>query len=162
MKKFFRKLRGLMGFGISWGVSWGVIGAGIGLVIGVVSPEAWDLANPILVWALGMGLYGFVSGVGFGTFLSMGEGRKTILDLSLGRVAAWGVLGAAAVPLLFGMMGTFEAGTTTAEVVGAMLVTALLGGTFAPGTVAIARRAELLGAGETKLLNSELHPDPDP
>ena len=162
MKKFFRKLRGLMGFGLTWGISWGVIGAGIGLVIGIVSPEAWELANPIFVWALGMGLYGFVSGVGFGSLLSFGEGRRTILDLSLGRVAAWGVLGAAAVPLLFGMMGTFEAGTTTADVVGAMLTTALLGGTFAPVTVAMARRAELQGAEERKLLNSELDADSDP
>ena len=156
MKKFFRKLRGLMGFGLTWGMSWGVIGAGIGLVIGVVSPEAWNLANTILVWALGMGAYGFVSGVGFGTLLSLGEGRRTILDLSLGRVAAWGILGAAAVPLLFGMLGTFDVGTTTADVVGAMLVTGLLGGTFAPGAVAIARRAELQGAEETRLLKDSV------
>jgi hypothetical protein len=151
-----------MGVGITWGLSWGVIGAGIGLVIGVISPEAWDLTNPIFVWALGMGLYGFVSGVGFGTLLSMGEGRRTIRDLSLGRVAAWGILGSALVPLFFGMMGTFEAGTTTADVVGAMLVTGLLGGTFAPGAVAIARRAELRCADETKLLNSEPSADPEP
>ena len=67
-------------------------------MIGIVRPEAWKFANPIFVWALGMGLYGLVSGFGFGGLLSLREGRKTILDLSLRRAAIWGVLGAAAVP----------------------------------------------------------------
>ena len=110
MKKFFRKLRGLAGVGLTWGTLWGAIGAGIALVIG----------DPILDWAPGMGLYGFVSGVGFGSLLSLGEGRKTLRDLSLRKVAMWGVLGSAAVPLLFGMLGTFEAGTTAVDVIQAM------------------------------------------
>ncbi len=159
MNKLLRKLRGLAGVGLTWGTLWAGIGAGIGLVIGVVRPEVWESTNPILEWAIGMGLYGLVSGVGFGSLLSFGEGRKTILDLSLGRVAAWGILGSAAVPLLFGMLGTFDLDTTTADVVGAMLVTGFLGGTFAPGAVAIARRAELQHSGEPELLNSGQHVD---
>jgi len=155
MNKLLRRIRGLLGVGLTWGALWSAIGAGIGLVIGIVRPEAWELANPILVWALGMGLYGLVSGVGFGTLLSLREGRKTILDLSLRRVAIWGVLGAAAVPLLFGALGTFEAGTTVADVLGAILVTAILGGTFAPASIAIARRAELRAAEERELLSAE-------
>ncbi len=49
-------------------------------------------------------------------------------------------------------MGFFEAGTTLADVVGAMGVTAMLGGTFAPGAVAIARRAELAAPDDRRLL----------
>ncbi len=90
-----------------------------------------------------MALYGLVSGVGFGTLLSLREGRRTIFDLSLRRTAILGILGSAAVPLLFGALGTFEVGTTTAEVLGAILVTGVLGGTFAPAAIAIARRAEV-------------------
>ena len=155
MKKWFQKLRGLLGVGLTWGTLWSGIGAGIGLVIGVVRPEAWEFANPIVEWAIGMGLYGLVSGVGFGAILTLREGRKTIMDLSLRRVALWGVLGAAAVPLLFGALGTFAAGTTVVDVLEAILVTASLGGTFAPASVAIARRAELSAGRERELLGDE-------
>ena len=144
-----------MGVGLTWGALWSVIGAGVGLVIGIVSPEAWERANPIFEWAIGMGLYGLVSGAGFGSVLALLEGRKTILDLSLRRAAIWGVVGAAGVPLLFGALGTFEVGTTAAEVLGAILVTGVLGGTFAPASIAIARRAELRAMEENKLLSSE-------
>ena len=97
MKGLLRRLRGLLGVGLTWGALWSAIGAGIGLVITIVRPDPFALTNPIFVWALGMGLYGLVSGVGFGSLLSLREGRKTILDLSLRRAAIWGVLGAATV-----------------------------------------------------------------
>ena len=161
MNRFLRRLRGQLGVGLTWGALWSAIGAGIGLVIGVVRPDPSALANPIFVWALGMGLYGLVSGVGFGSLLSLREGRKKILDLSLRRAAIWGVLGAAAVPLLFGALGTFEAGTTAADVVGAILVTGILGGTFAPASIAIARRAELQAAEEIERLSAESSSGPE-
>jgi len=110
------------------------------------------LTNRVVEWTIGMGLYGLVSGVGFGSLLSLREGRKTIFDLSLRRTAILGVLGSAAVPLLFGALGTFQVGTTTAEVLGAILVTGVLGGTFAPAAIAIAQRAELRAVEERKLL----------
>ena len=47
--------------------------------------------------------------------------------------------------LLFGALGAFEVGTTTAELLGAILVTGVLGGTFAPAAIAIVRKAELRG-----------------
>jgi hypothetical protein len=135
--------------GVTWGGLWAGIGAGIGAVIGVVNPEVWQWTNPIFEWALGMGFYGLVSGVGFGTLLTLREGRKTLFDLSLPRTAMWGLLGAAVVPPMCGAVGLFEAGTTVADVIGAIAVTGLLGGTFAPASVVIARRAEL-GAGEER------------
>ncbi len=153
MRKLLRRLRGLMGVGLTWGTLWGGIGAGIGLLVGVMSPEVWMWTNPILDYAIGIGLYGFFSGVGFGTLLSVGEGRRTILDLSLGKVAVFGVLGAVLVPVAFGMMGAFAAGTTVVDIIEAVLLTGVLGGTFAPGSVAIARRAELREAEERRLLS---------
>lgn len=152
MGEWLRKLRGLTGVGVTWGVAWSAVGAAIGGVLGVLSPELWTWGNPIFEWALGMGLYGFVSGVGFGKLLALAEGRKRLDQLSLGRVAVWGVLGSAMVPLLFGALGFFAAGTTAMEVLGAMGVTALLGGLSAPGAVALARRAELTAGEERDLL----------
>lgn len=155
MRGWGRKLRGLLGVGTMWGALWGVIGAGIGVVLGTVTPDAWMWTNPVLDWALGMGAYGLVSGVGFGALLSLREGRKTLADLSLGRVALLGLLGGAIVPPLFGAVGLFAAGTTLVDVVGAVVVTGVLGGTFASGSVAIARRAELQSGPERTLLGAE-------
>ena len=155
MKRWACKLRGLFGVGLTWGAAWAGIGAVVGFVIGIVRPDAWTVTNPIVEWAIGIGLYGLVSGIGFGSLLSVGEGRRTLRDLSLARVAAWGILGSAAVPLVFGLLGTFEVGTTVADVVGAMVVTSALGGVFAPGSVAIARRAELqAGSTDQRALES--------
>ncbi len=154
MHSFVRRIRGLLGVGLTWGALWSAIGAGVGVVIGIVSPEVWGWTNPIFEWAFGMGLYGLVSGVGFGSLLALREGHKTILDLSLRRSVIWGVLGAAAVPIVFGALGAFAAGTTTADVLGAILMTGVLGGTFAPASIAIARRAELSAVEEGKLLKS--------
>ena len=153
MNSFFRRLRGLLGVGLTWGALWSVIGGGVGLVLAVVAPDVGGWTNRVFEWALGMGLYGLVSGVGFGSLLALREGRKTILDISLRRAAIWGVVGSAAVPLLFGALGTFEFGTTTAEVLGAILVTGVLGGSCAPAAIAIARRAELRAVEESKLLS---------
>ena len=137
----WRKIRGLLGFGATWGVLWAGIGAGVGAVLGFLSPELWTYGNPVMEWAVGMGIYGVVSGVGFGTFLSLGEGSRTLRDLELPRVALWGVLGSALVPLAF--VWAFEPGTTVLDILGAMAVTGTLGGTFAPTGVAMARRAAL-------------------
>jgi len=148
----FRRIRGLLGTGVTWGTLWAGIGAAVGAVIGFISPELWAVGNPVLDWAVGMGLYGLVSGIGFGTVLTLTEGRHTLRDLSLPRVAVWGVLGSAAVPVLFGALGMFPMSTTAWDVIQAMLLTSVLGGTFAPGAVAIARRAELSAGEEPELL----------
>jgi len=152
MGNLLRKIRGLLGMGVTWGTLWAGIGAGVGAVLGVLSPELWAVGNPVLDWALGMGLYGLVSGVGFGKLLSFAEGQKTLRELSLRRVAVWGVLGSAAVPLLFAAIGMFPASTTVVDVLQAMLLTSVLGGTFAPGAVVMARRAELAAGEESELL----------
>lgn len=141
IKKLLRKLRGLAGLGVSWSMTWGAVGAGVGFVIGVVNPEVWLWTNPVLEWTVGMGLYGFVSGVGFGGVLGMVERQHALHELSLKRVAWWGVLGSAAVPLVFGFLGMFDPGTTALDVIEAMLLTSALGGISAPGTVALARKS---------------------
>ena len=143
MVKLMRRLRGLLGVGVTWGTLWAGIGAGIGLLVGMASPEVWGWTNPILDYAIGIGVYGFFSGVGFGTLLSIGEGRRTLLELSLLKVGVFGVLGAVLIPLAFGMLGTFAAGTTVVDILEAVLLTGVLGGTFAAESVVIARKAEL-------------------
>ena len=154
MGDLWKKLRGLAGVSVTWGAVWGVIGAGIGYVVGMVSPDAWIWANPILEWGLGMAMYGAVSGIAFGSLLSLREGRKNLFELSLGRVALWGLVGSATAPLVFGALGMFGAGTTLLDIAGAIAVTGFLGGLSAPAAVAIAKRAELEAPSEIDLLSS--------
>jgi len=148
MSELFRKIR------TTWAVMWPAIGAVIGLIIEWVNPSMFYFTNPVIEWAIGMGMYGAVSGFGFAGLLSLREGRNRLADLSLKRVALWGVLGSAAVPLVFGWAGLFAAGTTALDVVAAMGVTSLLGGIFAPGSVAIAKRAELQARREAGFLDT--------
>ena len=150
--KVLRRLRGLLGVGATWGVLWGGIGSVIGLIIGLIDPGAGSLGYPVTVWGLGMAAYGAVSGIGFGALLSLGEGSKVLRELSLRRTALWGVLGSALVPLAF--MSFFDPGTAWTEIFGAMVTTGALGGVFAPGSVAIARRAALAEPDERPLLDA--------
>lgn len=143
MNPLLRKLRGVMGIGLTWGILWAAIAAAVGLVIRITIPGSFDPGDAGI--PLAMGVVGFVSGVGFGILLSFAESRKTILDLSLSRVAMWGVLGSAALPLLTGMEDKL------------LFLTCPLGAIFAAGSLAIARRAELRDSDQPKLLDSKPH-----
>jgi hypothetical protein len=143
MNRLLRKLRGVIGIGLTWGAVWAVISAAIGLVIGVIDPDSIDPGeSPLLMGAI-VGFQGFVAGVGFGILLSLAETRKTILDLSPGRAAIWGMLASAALPLLTGMP------------TGMIWFVCPLGAACASASVAIARRAELHDSEHPKLLKSE-------
>jgi hypothetical protein len=146
MEGELRRLRGLLGVGATWALAWGAIGALIGVAIGVLSPEL--VSGTVVEWALGLGAYGLVSGVGFGALLAYHERRKTIDELSPVRAGVLGLFGAVLVPLLFGLLGFFDAGTTTLDVLEAMAATGVLGATFASGSVAAARGAPRLGSAE--------------
>ena len=123
-----RWLRGALGVALTWAALWVLVGLAIYAVIRTVDPgdigpgEGLDRALPILA------LVGFLSGLGFAALLSLVERRRTLRELSLGRVALWGLLGSAAVPLLMG---------TDASMGG---LTGALGALFAAGSLAIARR----------------------
>ena len=129
MTRLVRALRGATVIGIAWDFAWILVGALIAAVIGVVSPEdigpgeGPERALPIL------GLVGFLSGAGFAALLALAERRTRLEDLSLPRVALWGLLGSAAIPLLMGADGSMG------------WVTGPMGAVFAAASVAIARRA---------------------
>jgi len=146
MKALLRKARGVLAVALTWGVLWWAIGMIVGLVIGVVDPDSIDPGEEPLVVGWIIGLVGFLSGLAFGLLLSLAEHRKTILDLSLPRVALWGILGAAAPLLLTGMPD------------GMVVVTCPLGAVFAAASIAIARRGELRGGEPTALLDAGTRP----
>ncbi len=131
MNKPFRKLLGVIGIGLSWSMLWGIVFATLVLIAGFIRPEDIDPGEGPVV-AIGTGLLvGFVSGAIFGIILSFAEHRKAILDLALIRVAIWGMLAAAAWPLLTAVHDSM------------MIILCPLGAFCASAAVAIARRAEL-------------------
>jgi hypothetical protein len=133
MNPLLRKLRGVIGTGLAWGAAWAAVMAVAGLVIGILRPEEIGPGEGAIAVGAIMAQVGFFSGIGFGILLAVAERRRTILDLSPGRAAMWGIVAAAAFPLLTGRAD-------------AAFVLAPLGAACAAASVAIARRAELRGA----------------
>lgn len=146
MRRYLRKLRAVVGIGATWGILWAAIGTAIALVIGVVDPDSIDPGESALVIAAIFGLIGFISGAGFATLLSFAESRKRILDLSLIRVALWGILGSAAFPLLAGKYDQ-------------LLIFCPLGAVFSAASVAIVRRLDRRDLEQEDLLISAPLPD---
>ena len=140
MANRLRPLRGAAGIAVTWGSLWAAIGVVLALAIGFLRPEEIDPGEGPVNVAPILGLVGFLSGLGFSALLYMGEKRRTIRELSLGRVALWGALGAAAIPALMGAP------------IGEGWWTGTLGGLFAAGSVALARRAPLRGGKQAALL----------
>lgn len=128
MTGLVRRLRGAVTIGLVWGTMWVAIGVVLLVVLGVVRPddigpgEGPGTALPIL------GLVGFPSGLGFAGLLAVAERRTSLRELSLTRVALWGLLGSAAVPWLMGADGSMG------------WVTGPVGATLAAASVAIAQR----------------------
>ncbi len=128
MSKILRNLRGLLGIGLTWGIVWAAVMIAVGMIIEVVDPDSIDPGEEPIVLGAMVGLVGFISGLVFGGLLSIAERQKTISDLSLSRVAMWGILVSAAFPLLAG------------KDIRMMLFLGPLGAVSALTSVALARR----------------------
>ena len=130
MNGLLRKLRGLVGVGLTWGLGYAALMGFLWAVIGIADPDTIGPDEGLLRVSAIIGGVGFLSGLVFGALMSLAETRKTILELSLTRVAVWGMAGAAAFPLLTGRASQ-------------LIWTVPLGAIFSAGSVALARRAEL-------------------
>ena len=122
------RLRGALVLGTIWGALFAIVGIVLALVIGVVLPQEIDAGEGPLSAGLVLGVAGFLSGMGFSALLSWSERGRRLHDLSLGRVALYGALGAAAIPSLLGADP------------GEGWITGAVGGILAAGSVALARR----------------------
>jgi hypothetical protein len=143
MDSVLRRLRGLLGMGVTWAVGWAIIMFLIGNVIQVVDPDSIDRGEEPWRLALMVSVVGFISGSVFAMIFSSAERRKRIRDLSVLRSTLWGALGGAALPLL----------TTMPDTV--LFNTVPLGAIFAASTVAIARRAALREPEPAELLHDD-------
>lgn len=149
MKKLLRKLRGILGTGITWALGWGALFGVMGVVVGAPLGAA---VNAVF----GGGFLGACAGVSFAAILSIAERRRTLEELSLRRVAIWGGLGGMALLLAASPFAVFRLLSLGAPL-GAYLsflvpmgISGLLGTAFATGSVYLARREDrkLLAAHE--------------
>lgn len=140
MKGFLRRLRGIIGMGLTWAVAGAGVLTGVGLFGGGFVPGL----------TLTGAFMGFFAGSAFGVILSVIERHKRLEDLSLKRMALWGGLGgfliAAGINLFLGSGGLFWDFVATMTLVRAG---------FSSGTVAIARRAT-----EPTLIGEDDEPPP--
>jgi len=106
------------------------LGALLGFIYGWVSPQEVDPGETPLRIAIILGTAGFISGTAFGIMLTLLERSRSLQDISLARVALWGAVGAAVVPLLTQVHDS------------QVLWTCPLGALLATTSVLVARRGE--------------------
>lgn len=134
IKKLLRRLRGILGTGLTWAVGWAGVTVALSLIGGVPFPFLFRVV-------LSGAAQGFIAGGVFATILSVAERRHTLEDLSLRRVALWGGIGGAClfVPIYPMLM---SAGIPLFRLALPLAINALMGAGFASGSVALARRAD--------------------
>ena len=146
MERLFRRVRGIIGTGLTWAGAWIGLGAGIGLLAGFPFPQ-------IVQIALTNSIGGFLAGATFATILSVAERKQSLANLSLRRVALWGAAGGgflSLIPMAFGM--------PLAYLLGPLVINGGIGAGLATGSVILARRAEareLMPGDEDTLLGVE-------
>jgi hypothetical protein len=134
MKGFLRRLRGILGTGLTWAVGWPIVNLAFGLLVGL--PPRF--LGPIAISSL---FSGFLAGGTFAVILSIVERRHTLEDLSLKRTAVWGGIGgtllrAAVLPFVLPL------GLPVSSLLLPFVVDGLTGAGFASGSVALAKRAD--------------------
>ena len=130
MHTLFRRVRGIVAVGLTWGAVWAALGALIGVAALVIRPEVVDQGEGPIDIARILGTAGFLSGAGFALLLATLERGRGLLDVSMMRVAAWGAIGGALIPLLTDVANNQVVWTTP------------LGVALATSALSLARRAE--------------------
>jgi hypothetical protein len=141
MNRFLRRLRGIIGTGLTWAVGFAGVQVVLNLLLG--APVGY-----IPSLALNGAVGGFLAGGVFAVILSIAERRRALEDLSLRRVALWGGIGAGLL-LLVPMPFLLSAGVPVGPVLVSLGLASLIGAGFASGSVALARREE------TKLIEGD-------
>ena len=138
MSQLLRRLRGIIGMGLTWAVGC------VGIMLGITAIGGWwgEFFREIPIYAT----FGFVLGGAFGGILSLAERHRRLRELSLWRIALWGALGA--LPLLGGVSLVYG----PPNLMSWIIMTALCAG-LGTGSVALAKRADskLIEGADTQL-----------
>lgn len=130
MNRLLKRIRGIIGTGVTWALAWVGLGAVVGAFVGYP-------ASFLLRIALSNSVSGFIAGSAFAVILSVAERKHTLEGLSLRRVALWGAIGGGLlsfIPMAYGV--------PLAYLLGPLVINGGIGAGMAAGSVAMARRAE--------------------
>jgi multisubunit Na+/H+ antiporter MnhB subunit len=143
MKGLLRRLRGIIGMGVTWAVGLAGLFTLAGLVFGGTFVPGLAFTG---------GFVGLVAGGAFAVILSIAERRQRLRDLSLWRMALWGGVGGAIVAGATNLIA--GSGGLIWPFVGSV---AFIGAVASTGTVAVAKRAErkLIGDGDDSVSSLE-------
>jgi len=140
----WRRIRGTLVVATTWALAWGALGSAFS------GAELWWALRPnpvfrnfifdvlpdaFVFWAI----YGFLSGAVFAVLLARLERRRSVDDLATARVAAWGALGGASLPLLAIAIGALT-GNIPGDWLSAPLISAVLGAMCAAASLRFAKR----------------------
>ena len=143
--RIWRRVRGVLGVSVTWGVAWGVLGSALTAALlwwssrrdaalhlfGVVA----TLPPMFAFW----GMLGAFSGAVFATLLLGFERRRSIDTLAGRRVAVWGALGGATLPLVVIALGGLD-GRLSSDWLLAPLISGTLGAVCATASLRLARK----------------------
>jgi len=103
MKKWLKRIRGVLGTGLIWAAAW----AGVGAILGLLEVLGPPFMDPLggLVGAVSFGVAGFIAGASFSMVLGITEGRRRFDEMSLPRFVFWGALGGLLLSMLFSLGG---------------------------------------------------------
>ena len=96
MKAFLKRLRGIIGTGLTWALGWAGLFGVAGAIFGAYSIPRLAFIG---------GFMGLIVGGAFAVILSITERRHSLEDLSLWRTALWGGLGGFLVAVVFSGSG---------------------------------------------------------
>ena len=115
MNKWVKRIRGMLGMGLTWAAGWALFGLLIGvsslLLPGLFDPffRVFDAPLPAL------GVPGFFGGALFSIVLGIAGRRRKFSELSLPRFAAWGAVGGVLLSLVPAAMSAVGLLTTASE-----------------------------------------------
>ena len=155
MKKWLKRIRGVIGTAFTWAAVWG----GVAFILSLAGFFGGGMFSIYVVFATLWGVVGFVGGGIFSLVLGIAERRRTFDEMSLPRFGIWGGVGG----FLLSLLWVYGAGPapTLAEIMSTGVLMGLMGAGSAAGSLALARRADpLLESGEDVGLLERETPDP--
>lgn len=143
MRQWLRRARGAIGMGVLWALVW----APVAVLIGTQIIDPTD-AHDEMWWIVGA-LPGFLSGVVFSAVLGVAARRRSLSELSIVRVGAWGALAGVLIGVLPFFLGDTDGRPWIGLAATVVVSITALSAVSAAGSLALARRGERreLGAG---------------
>jgi hypothetical protein len=134
-----RRIRGALSLAGLWAVAWVPVGVLVGLAKGWshLPPRSKSELVFLAVWTF----LGASSGAVFAALLATLEKNRTLADLSPRRLAVWGAIGGAALPVVVSLLITtlVRGLSLNSDAPGVFLIMALMGSVCAWLTLRIAR-----------------------